>query len=77
MEYCCHIWAGAPSCYLELLENEKLTSSLRKNKVKKEIVTNLYKKLCTAYVTAAAYIKKKYIISNPLLKSFCALDPKL
>ena len=19
MEYCCHIWAGAPSCYLELL----------------------------------------------------------
>ena len=70
MEYCCHIWAGAPSCYLELLENEKLTSSLRKNKVKKEIITNLYKKLHTAYVTAAAYIKKKYIINNPLLKSF-------
>ena len=20
MEYCCHIWAGASSCYLELLE---------------------------------------------------------
>ena len=20
IEYCCHIWAGAPSCYLELLE---------------------------------------------------------
>ena len=20
MEYCCHVWAGAPSCYLELLE---------------------------------------------------------
>ena len=20
MEYCCHLWAGAPSCYLELLE---------------------------------------------------------
>ena len=20
MEYCCHAWAGAPSCYLELLE---------------------------------------------------------
>ena len=20
MEYCCHIWAGAPTCYLELLE---------------------------------------------------------
>ena len=20
MEYCCHVWTGAPSCYLELLE---------------------------------------------------------
>ena len=20
MEYCCHLWAGAPSCYLELLD---------------------------------------------------------
>ena len=20
MEYCCHVWAGAPSCYLELLK---------------------------------------------------------
>ena len=23
MEYCCHVWAGAPSCYLELLEKLK------------------------------------------------------
>ena len=21
MEYCCHVWARAPSCYLELLDN--------------------------------------------------------
>ena len=21
IEYCCHVWAGAPSCYLELLDN--------------------------------------------------------
>ena len=21
MEYCYHVWAGAPSCYLELLDN--------------------------------------------------------
>ena len=21
MEYCCHVWAGVPSCYLDLLEN--------------------------------------------------------
>ena len=20
MEYCCHIWAGAPNCYLEILD---------------------------------------------------------
>ena len=20
MEYCCHVWSGAPSCYLELLD---------------------------------------------------------
>ena len=20
MEYCCHVWASAPSCYLELLD---------------------------------------------------------
>ena len=26
MEYCCHIWASAPSCYLELLE--KLQKSI-------------------------------------------------
>ena len=58
-------------------KNEKLISSLRKNKVQKEIVTNFYKKLHTAYVTAAAYIKKKYAINNPLLKSFFALDPEL
>ena len=23
MEYCCHIWAGAPSCYLELLDKRQ------------------------------------------------------
>ena len=23
MEYCCHVWAGVPSCYLELLEKLK------------------------------------------------------
>ena len=25
MEYCCHIWAGAPSCYLELLDKLQKT----------------------------------------------------
>ena len=23
MEYCCHVWSGAPSCYLELLDKAK------------------------------------------------------
>ena len=25
MEYCCHVWAGAPSCYLELLRQATKT----------------------------------------------------
>ena len=25
MEYCCHVWAGAPSCYLELLVSIGIT----------------------------------------------------
>ena len=58
-------------------KNEKLISSSRKIKIQKEIVTDFYKKLRTAYVTAAAYIKKKHAVNNPLLKSVCALDPKL
>ena len=28
MEYCCHVWAGAPSCYLELLDNRTVGPSL-------------------------------------------------
>ena len=23
MKYCCHVWAGAPSCYLELLDKQQ------------------------------------------------------
>ena len=23
MEYCCHVWAGAPSCYLDMLDKLK------------------------------------------------------
>ena len=23
MEYCCHVWVGAPSCYLELLDKQQ------------------------------------------------------
>ena len=29
MEYCCHVWAGAPSCYLELLD--KLQKKISRN----------------------------------------------
>ena len=58
-------------------ENEKLALSLRKNKIQREIATDFYRKLYTAYVTAAVYIQKKYALNNPLLKSFCALDPQL
>ena len=43
----------------------------------KETATNFYRKLRTAYVTAAVYIQKKYALNNPLVKFFCALDPRL
>ena len=29
MEYCCHVWAGSPSCYLELLD--KLQKQICRN----------------------------------------------
>ena len=50
-------------------ENEKLVSSLWKHKIEGETATNFYKKFGTAYV-------KKYVLNNPLLKTFCALDPR-
>ena len=28
MKYCCHVWAGTPSCYLELLD--KLQKQIRR-----------------------------------------------
>ena len=31
MEYCCHVWAGAPSCYLELLEKLQKRICHRRN----------------------------------------------
>ena len=31
MEYCCHVWARAPSCYLELLD--KLQKQIRRTLV--------------------------------------------
>ena len=40
-------------------ENEKLVSSLRKNKIQIDTVTDFYRKLRFAYVTAAVYIQKK------------------
>ena len=48
-----------------------------KIKIQREII-NFYRKLHTAYVTAAVYIYIYiYAINNPLLKHFCALDPQL
>ena len=37
-------------------ENEKLVSWLWKNRIQREIATDFYRKLRTAYVTAAVYI---------------------
>ena len=53
-------------------EDEKLVLSLQKNKIRRDIATDFYRKLRTAYVTAAVYIQNKYALSNPLLKFFFA-----
>ena len=58
-------------------ENEELVSSLRENKIQRDIATDFYRKLRTAYVNAAVYIQKKYVLNNPLLRFFSALDPRL
>ena len=52
-------------------------SLLQKNKIRRDIATDFYTKLRTAYVTAAVYIQSKCALNNPLLKFFCALDPQL
>ena len=49
-------------------ENEKLVLSLRKNKIQREIATDFYRKLRTAYVTLAVSIQKKDVLNSPLLK---------
>ena len=58
-------------------EDEKLVLSLQKNKIRRDIATDFYRKLRTAYVTAAVYIQNKYALSNPPLNFFFALDPRL
>ena len=52
-------------------------SLLQKNKIRRDIATDFYTKLRTAYVTAAVYIQNKCALNNHLLKFFCALDPRL
>ena len=57
-------------------ENEKLVSSLRKNEIQKDSNWFLQKaSLCICY--CCSLYSKKYELNNPLLKSFCALNPRL
>ena len=42
MEYCCQVWAGAPSCYLELI-----------GKLQKQILTTAGPSLATSLETLA------------------------
>ena len=58
-------------------ESEKLVLLLRKNKIQGDIATDFYRKLCTAYVATAVYIRKKYTLDNPCLELFCALYSRL
>ena len=41
-EYCCQVWSGAPSCYLEMLEK------LQKRICRKKSLTSTLKKICYA-----------------------------
>ena len=47
MKYCCHVWAGAPSCYLELLD-----------KLQKHIFRDVGS-LLAAFLTLAAFSLSK------------------
>ena len=58
-------------------KNEKLVKLLRKSKIQREIVTDFYRKLCTAHIAAAVYIQKKCGLNNPLLSSVSAIDSQL
>ena len=55
-------------------KNEKLNESLRKSKVQREIVTDFYQKLRTAYITAVVCIQEKLALNNPLLSLLSAID---
>ena len=54
MEYCCHVWAGAPSCYLELLDKlqkqicrtvgPSLTASLETLTHRRNVTTSFFTK---------------------------------
>ena len=44
MEYCCHVWAGAPSCYLELLD-----------KLQKRICWNVVPSLASSFEPLAHF----------------------
>ena len=52
MEYCCHAWASAPSCYLELLDSSKNRYALDMPKRRKGIsfVHKLYISTCKAAI---------------------------
>ena len=59
-------------------ENEKLTKSLRKNKISVRGSDRFYQKFWTADKNfAAVYIQKKHALNNPLLSSLSAIDSHL
>ena len=58
MEYCCHIWAGAPSCYLELLDKLQ----------KRNPPSRLLFKISRKYALASSLISQKSLTVNTLMK---------
>ena len=57
MEYCCHIWAGAPSCYLELLD-----------KLQKQICRTVGPSLAASFQPLAHY---RNVVSLCLFCRYC------
>ena len=80
MEYCCHVWAGAPNCYLELLDKlQKWISSLLKCSQFKSLFYRYYFGRCSselAELVPLPYSRGRSACYSDRLYDFSATIPK-
>ena len=77
MEYCCHVWAGAPSCYLELLD--KLQKSHRRNVASLSIFYRYYFGRCSselAQLVPLPYSRRRSTRYSDRLHDFSVTIPR-